>query len=74
MTSSVTAHGIHRDQDRRGRSSRPLASGPVVCVVLGVLWPRTELPAWPAALLVFGAAALVDWVVVARRTLRGEPG
>jgi hypothetical protein len=51
------------------------AFGLVVCVVLGVLWLRTELPTWPAVLLfVSGAVALVDLVVVARRKLRGEPG
>jgi hypothetical protein len=51
------------------------AFGLVVCVVSGVLWLRTELPTWPAVLLlVLGAVALVDLVVVARRKLRGEPG
>ncbi|SHF82714.1 hypothetical protein SAMN05444351_0936 [Geodermatophilus nigrescens] len=51
------------------------AFGLVVCVVFGVLWLRTDLPAWPAVLLfVLGAVALVDLVVVARRKLRGEPG
>ncbi len=51
------------------------SSGLVVCVVFGVLWLRTDLPAWPAVLLfVSGAVALVDLVVVARRKLRGEPG
>jgi membrane protein implicated in regulation of membrane protease activity len=51
------------------------AFGLVVCVVSGVLWLRTELPAWPAVVLfVLGAVALVDLVVVARRKLRGEPG
>jgi hypothetical protein len=51
------------------------ASGLVSCVALGTLWPRTDLPARPAVLLfVLGAVALVDLVVVARRTLRGEPG
>src|SRR3712207_6399231 len=49
--------------------------GLVLCVVSGVLWLRTDLPAWPAVLLfVFGAVALVDLVVVARRKRRGEPG
>ncbi|MGY1651730.1 DUF6343 family protein [Geodermatophilus sp. SYSU D01119] len=51
------------------------AFGLVVCVVLGVLWLRTDLPAWPAVVLfVLGAVALVDLAVVARRKLRGEPG
>ncbi len=51
------------------------AFGLVVCVVSGVLLLRTELPTWPAVLLlVLGAVALVDLVVVARRKLRGEPG
>ncbi len=51
------------------------ASGLVVCVVSGVLGLRTELPTWPAVLLlVLGALALVDLVVVARHELRGEPG
>jgi NADPH:quinone reductase-like Zn-dependent oxidoreductase len=53
----------------------PASSGLVVCVVSGVLWLRTELPAWPAVLLFgSGAVALVDLVVAARRKLRGEPG
>jgi hypothetical protein len=51
------------------------AFGLVFCVVAGVLWLVTDLPVWPAVLLfVFGAVALVDLVVVARRKLRGEPG
>jgi hypothetical protein len=51
------------------------AFGLVFCVVSGVLWLLTDLPSWPAVLLlVFGAVALVDLVVVARRKLRGEPG
>jgi len=51
------------------------AFGLVFCVVAGVLWLRTDLPAWPAVVLfVSGAVALVDLGVVARRKLRGEPG
>ena len=49
--------------------------GLVVCVVSGVLWLRTDLPAWPAVVLfVFGAVALVALAVVARRKRRGDPG
>lgn len=51
------------------------AFGLVFCLVAGILWLATDLPAWPAALLfVCAAVALVDLVVVARRKLRGEPG
>jgi membrane protein implicated in regulation of membrane protease activity len=51
------------------------AFGLVFCLVAGILWLATDLPAWPAVLLfVFAAVALVDLGVVARRKLRGEPG
>jgi hypothetical protein len=53
----------------------PAASGLVVCVVSGIRWLRTDLPARPAVLLfVSGAVAPVDLLVVARRERRGEPG
>jgi Family of unknown function (DUF6343) len=49
--------------------------GLVVCVAGGLGWLATDLPAWPGwALLVLGAIALVDIVVILRRKARGEPG
>jgi hypothetical protein len=49
--------------------------GLVVCVLGGIGWLATSLPAWPGiALLVLGAIALVDIVVILRRKARGEPG
>jgi hypothetical protein len=50
--------------------------GLVVCVGGGLGWLAVdELPAWPGvALLVLGAVAVVDIVVVLRRKARGEPG
>ncbi|MGY1813949.1 DUF6343 family protein [Blastococcus sp. SYSU D00820] len=51
------------------------AFGLVVCLVGGLLWLATDLPAWPAVvLLVLAAVAAVDLVVVIRRKARGEPG
>jgi hypothetical protein len=49
--------------------------GLVVCIGGGLGWLATELPAWPGVvLLVLGAVALVDIVVILRRKARGEPG
>jgi hypothetical protein len=49
--------------------------GLVVCVAGGLGWLATDLPAWPGwVLLVLGAIALVDIVVILRRKARGEPG
>jgi hypothetical protein len=49
--------------------------GLVVCILGGVGWLATDLPAWPAVvLLVLGAVAAVDIVVIIRRKARGEPG
>jgi hypothetical protein len=49
--------------------------GLVVCLAGGLGWLATDLPAWPAVvLLVLGAVALVDIVVIVRRKARGEPG
>jgi Family of unknown function (DUF6343) len=49
--------------------------GLVVCVLGGIGWLVTGLPAWPGvALLVLGAIALVDIGVILRRKARGEPG
>ncbi len=49
--------------------------GLVVSVAAGIVWLGTDLPTWPAAvLLVVGAFAAVNLAVVARRKLRGEPG
>ncbi|TFV68175.1 UNVERIFIED_ORG: hypothetical protein E4P37_00355 [Bacillus sp. AZ43] len=49
--------------------------GLVVCVLGGIGWLATDLPAWPGvALLVLGAVALVDIGVIVRRKARGEPG
>ncbi|TYP86888.1 DUF6343 family protein [Blastococcus xanthinilyticus] len=51
------------------------AFGAVVCVLGGLGWLGTDLPTWPAVVLfVFGAIAVVDLVVIARRKARGEPG
>jgi hypothetical protein len=50
--------------------------GLVVCVALGVLALRAELPVLGAVLLVFAAVAVVDLVVVQRRRIarrREEP-
>ena len=49
--------------------------GLVVCVLGGIGWLATDLPAWPGVLLlVLGAVAVVDIVVIIRRKARGEPG
>ena len=49
--------------------------GLIVCVVGGLGWLATALPAWPGvALLVLGAVTLDDIVVILRRKARGEPG
>jgi Family of unknown function (DUF6343) len=49
--------------------------GLAVCVLGGVGWLATDLPAWPAVVLfVLGAIAVVDIVVIVRRKARGEPG
>jgi hypothetical protein len=49
--------------------------GLVFCLVAGVGWLATDLPAWPGVvLLVLGAIALVDIGVIVRRKARGEPG
>ena len=49
--------------------------GLVLCAVLGVLALASDVtPAFAVVLFVLAAIALVDLVVVARRTLRGEPG
>jgi hypothetical protein len=49
--------------------------GLVFCVAAGLGWLATDLPAWlGVALLVLGAIALVDIVVIVRRKARGEPG
>ncbi|SFF53312.1 DUF6343 family protein [Blastococcus tunisiensis] len=49
--------------------------GLVVSVAGGIAWLATDLPAWPGvALLVLGAVAVVDIVVIVRRKARGEPG
>ncbi|MFD2090696.1 DUF6343 family protein [Blastococcus deserti] len=49
--------------------------GLVVSVLGGLGWLATDLPTWPGvALLVLGAIALVDIVVIVRRKARGEPG
>jgi hypothetical protein len=49
--------------------------GLVVCVAGGLGWLATDLPVWPAVLLlVFAAVAAVDIVVILRRKARGEPG
>jgi Family of unknown function (DUF6343) len=49
--------------------------GLVVCVLGGIGWLATDLPAWPGVLLlVLGAVAAVDIVVIVRRKARGEPG
>jgi hypothetical protein len=49
--------------------------GLVVCVLGGIGWLATDLPAWPGVLLlVLGAVAVVDIVVIVRRKARGEPG
>ena len=49
--------------------------GLVVCIGGGLLWLRTDLPAWPAVVLfVLGAVAIVDIGVIVRRKARGEPG
>jgi hypothetical protein len=51
------------------------AFGLVVCLGGGILWLVTDLPVWPAVvLLVLAVVAAVDLVVVARRKARGEPG
>jgi hypothetical protein len=49
--------------------------GLVVCIGGGLGWLATDLPAWlGVVLLVLGAVALVDIVVILRRKARGEPG
>ena len=49
--------------------------GLVVCVAAGVVALMAPLPTWFAvALLVLGAVAAVDLVVILRRKARGEPG
>lgn len=49
--------------------------GLLVSVAGGIAWLATDLPAWPGvALLVLGAIAAVDIVVILRRKARGEPG
>jgi hypothetical protein len=49
--------------------------GLVVCLAGGLGWLATDLPVWPAVLLlVFAAVAAVDIVVILRRKARGEPG
>jgi hypothetical protein len=49
--------------------------GLVFCVAAGLGWLAADLPAWPGvALLVLGAVAAVDIVVILRRKARGEPG
>jgi hypothetical protein len=51
------------------------AFGALFCVLAGLGWLATDLPSWPAVvLLVLGAIAVVDLVVIARRKARGEPG
>ena len=49
--------------------------GLVVCIGGGLGWLATDLPSWPGVvLLVLGAVAVVDIVVILRRKARGEPG
>lgn len=49
--------------------------GLVVCAAGGIGWLATDLPAWPAfVLLFFALVAAVDVVVIVRRKARGEPG
>ena len=49
--------------------------GLVVSVGAGIAWLATDLPTWPGiVLLVLGAVAAVDIVVILRRKARGEPG
>ena len=49
--------------------------GLVVCLAGGLGWLATDLPVWPAVLLLaFAAVAAVDIVVIVRRKARGEPG
>jgi hypothetical protein len=49
--------------------------GLVVCLAGGLGWLATDLPVWPAVLLlVFAVVAAVDIVVILRRKARGEPG
>ncbi|WP_097194031.1 DUF6343 family protein [Blastococcus aggregatus] len=49
--------------------------GLVVCLAGGLGWLATDLPAWPAVLLlIFAVVAVVDIVVIVRRKARGEPG
>lgn len=49
--------------------------GLVVCLAGGIGWLATDLPVWPAiVLLFFAAVAVVDIVVILRRKARGEPG
>ncbi|WP_324276347.1 hypothetical protein [Blastococcus brunescens] len=49
--------------------------GLVFCLAAGFAWLATDLPAWPAiVLLVLGAVAAVDIAVILRRKARGEPG
>lgn len=49
--------------------------GLVVCLAGGLGWLATDLPVWPAVLLlVFAVVAAVDIVVIVRRKARGEPG
>jgi hypothetical protein len=49
--------------------------GLVVCIGGGLGWLATDLPPWlGVVLLMLGAVALVDIVVILRRKARGEPG
>lgn len=49
--------------------------GLVVCTAGGLGWLATDLPVWPALVLLFFAlVAVVDVVVILRRKARGEPG
>jgi Family of unknown function (DUF6343) len=49
--------------------------GLVFCVVAGLGWLATDLPAWPGVvLLVLAVVAVVDIMVIVRRKARGEPG
>ena len=49
--------------------------GLVVCLAGGILVLLSPLPVWfGALLLVLGAVAAVDLVVILRRKARGEPG
>jgi hypothetical protein len=51
------------------------AFGLIVCVAGGILFLALDVPVLLAVVLfVLAAVALVDLVVIIRRTLRGEPG